>query len=340
MKELENKSILLIALHEYSGGIIEQLKNMGAKVDYICDKPNDGVVCKTLGRLKFKPYIHIIEQYYTEQISKISNTKYDYILVIRGEYTPVNTLKELKAVFKRAKLILYMWDSLKNNKGIELKWPYYDKVYTFDRIDYLAHQDQIFFLPLFYYNSYLPKKKSEKYKYDIAFIGTGHEDRVKIIKGIQKECQKYGLKMFSYIFLPHPLIFIKNKLFNKFYRNVSVQDIHFELLPTQKAYQIYALSKCVIDIESPTQCGLTMRTIEMIGLKKKLITTNKDIINYDFYNPNNIMVVDRKNFKINKEFADTPYVKLEDEIYKKYSLRGWLLQVLNVDSREGQVNEK
>lgn len=328
--KLENKSVLLIALSEYSQGIIEQLKNMGANVDYICDKPNNGVICKTFGRIKFEPYIRIIESYYKKQISYLrrNGKKYDYILVLRGEYTPIKSLLELKKSFKEAKIILYMWDSLKNNKGIELKWPYYDKVYTFDRADYLANQDKISFLPLFYYNNFLPQKNTEKYKYDIAFIGTGHEDRVKIIKGIQRVCEKYKLKMFSYIFLPHILIYIRNKLFNKSYKNVALHDIHFKLLPTKKAYQIYALSKCVVDIESPTQSGLTMRTIEMIGLKKKLITTNKDIINYDFYNPNNILVVDRNNFCINKEFIDKPYVELDGEIYKTYSLRGWLMRVL------------
>ena len=93
----------------------------------------------------------------------------------------------------------------------------------------------------------------------------------------------------------------------------------------------YINEKCVIDIESPTQNGLTMRTIEMIGLKKKLITTNKDIVNYDFYNPNNILVCDRDNFKIDKSFIETPYEELAKEIYEKYSLKGWLLQIFGGD---------
>lgn len=329
MKELANKSVLLIALREYSLGIVEQLQDMGARVDYIPDKPNEGVICKTLGRIKFRPYICILEKYYCEQIRNLSDTDYDYILVIRGEYTPVKTLQELKRVFSKARLILYMWDSIRNNKAIEKKWKYYDKVFSFDRNDYLAYRNQISFLPLFYYNSYLPKMNKNDYKYDIAFIGTGHGDRVEIVKKVESECKKCGLTMFNYIFLPHPLIFLKNKLFNKSYKNVKVQDIHFKLLSTQKAYQIYAASKCIIDIESQTQTGLTMRTIEMIGLKKKLITTNKDIVNYDFYNPDNIMVVDRADFKIDRNFVDKPYIELDVSIYEKYSLRGWILQVLN-----------
>lgn len=332
MKELEGKKVLLVALTEYSKGIIEELKKMGAVVDYICDKPNDGVICKTLGRIKFKPYIKIIEKYYRKEITKLSDNKYDYILVIRGEYTPSKSVKLLKSIFPNAKIILYMWDSVQNNKGIEKKWKYYDKVWTFDRIDYLEYKKEIGFLPLFYYNSFLPKKE-DKYQFDIAFIGTGHDDRIKIIKEIKKQCDKYKLQIYEYIFLPHFFIYLWNKLKNKNYKDVKIQDVHFNLMPTKEAYDIYSKSRCVIDIESSSQSGLTMRTIEMIGLKKKLITTNKDIVNYEFYNKNNIMVVDRSNFKIDPEFVKLPYINLDEKIYKKYSLHGWILQVLEIEQK-------
>lgn len=329
MRELSGKRILLIALSEYSDGIIKEMSDMGADVDYICDKPNNGVMCKTLGRMKFEPYMNVIRSYYTKCIRGIAHKQYDYILSIRGEYTPVESLDELREAFPSAKFILYMWDSILNNRGIQNTWSHYDKVYTFDRIDYLAHKDKIHFLPLFYYDSFLPKI-NETYKYDIAFIGTGHDDRVQIIKGIEEQCKKYGVKMYTYIFLPHHLIYVRNKLINPFYKNVRKSDIHFKLKPTADAYKIYAQSRCVVDIQSKTQNGMTMRTIEMIGLRKKLITTNKDIVNYDFYNPNNVLVVDRKNFKIDPYFINSPYRELKDEIYQKYSLRGWLSQLFEM----------
>ena len=59
----------------------------------------------------------------------------------------------------------------------------------------------------------------------------------------------------------------------------------------------------------------------MIGLKKKLITTNKDIVNYDFYNSNNIMVVDRANFQIDTELS----ISLMNYWKMKYmrNMEGW-----------------
>ena len=105
--------------------------------------------------------------------------------------------------------------------------------------------------------------------------------------------------------------------------------INYKMLPLAEAYSMYSKAKCVMDIESSTQTGLTMRTIEMIGLRKKLITTNKDIVNYDFYNENNIMIVDRENFKIDKVFFEKPYVNLDEKIYEKYALKNWILRVLS-----------
>ena len=99
-------------------------------------------------------------------------------------------------------------------------------------------------------------------------------------------------------------------------------------MPFKNVYEIYDQAKCVIDIESAKQCGLTMRTIEMIGLRKKLITTNKDIVNYDFYHEDNILVVDRNNFVLDEAFIDRPYYHLDEQIYEKYSLSHGIMEVL------------
>ena len=188
------------------------------------------------------------------------------------------------------------------------------------------------FLPLYYYGEYLPKDtktpNSSDFKYDISFIGTGHADRVRIVKDVMRQCKADGKKVFRYIFMPHYLVFLKNKLLNRDFKGVKKKEIHFKMIPFEKLYKIYANSKCVVDVENPGQHGLTMRSIEIIGLKRKFITTNADIVNYDFYNPNNILVIDRKNPVVDMSFFEKPYEELPKEIYEKYSLKSWILEVL------------
>lgn len=332
---LLGKRILLIALSGYSNGMTKQMKELGACVDYINDKPNDGFLCKTLGRLQIGFYQKIIDKYYYKKIEELKDNQYDYVLVIRGEYTTINALKCLRNTFPNAKLVLYMWDGLhkQNTKGIEKKWDYYDKVFTFDRIDYESNKEKIYFLPLYYYEEYLPKNSkdpnSENMKYDISFIGTGHADRVKIIKDVMNQCKSSGKNTYSYIYIPHPLVFLKNKISNKDFKNVHSKDIEYRMLPFNELYKTYSDSKCVVDVENPGQHGLTMRSIEIIGLKRKLITTNADIANYDFYNQNNILIIDRNNPIVDMSFFDKPYQEISKELYEKYSLKQWIINVLS-----------
>lgn len=334
LTDLHGKRVLLIALPGYCDGILKKMKELGADADLINDKPNEGFICKTLGRYKVGFYQYIINDYYRRKLKPLKDRKYDYILSIRGEYTPIETLELLKNYYPRGKRILYMWDGLGklNTKGIEDKWPYYDRVYTFDRVDYEAHKNQISFLPLFYYEDYLPddfKDPNRKnFTYDLSFVGTGHDDRIRIVKDVMRQCERNSLRCFSYFFVPHPFVYLRDKLVNRNYKNVGIRDVRFKMMPFEKLYEIYADSRCVIDIENKGQHGLTMRSIEILGLCRKFITTNKDIVNYDFYNVNNILVLDRNHPVLDMSFFDKPYQRLDERIYQKYSLKNWILEVL------------
>lgn len=333
LKPFVGKTILLVALPGYRDGIIKKMRDLGADVDCINDKPNEGVLCKTLGRIQIRPYQDIITDYYRQAVNSLPHSYYDYILVLRGEYSTVDSLKWMRNRFPRSKMILYMWDGMNkfNTRGIESKWEFFDRVFTFDRVDYLKHKKAISFLPLFYYEDYLPKKdetiKSESHKYDVAFVGTGHDDRFTIIKSVIEQCNQKGMKCFSYFYMPHELVYYYNRFFNHRFKNVTKRDVEFRKMPFNKLYEVYSESQCIVDVENVGQHGLTMRTIEIIGLKKKLITTNKDIVNYDFYNENNILVIDREVPKVDFSFFEKPYINLPDDLYRKYSLSNWLTEV-------------
>src|SRR5690606_39098696 len=63
-------------------------------------------------------------------------------------------------------------------------------------------------------------------------------------------------------------------------------------IPFSEIFKYSENSKIVIDIAHANQKGLSMRPFEALGLKRKLITNNTDIKNYDFYNPNNIFIIE------------------------------------------------
>ena len=122
------------------------------------------------------------------------------------------------------------------------------------------------------------------------------------------------------MFFPSKILFYKYKFENLGKVKISKKDFHFNSLNSHQVKEYLERCKVVIDIQHPKQVGLTMRTIEMLGLRKKLITTNKDIKNYDFYNEDNICVIDRKNVLIDKKFIKSDYNQSSDIFRKNYSL--------------------
>ena len=83
-----------------------------------------------------------------------------------------------------------------------------------------------------------------------------------------------------------------------------------------------------MDINRIGQIGLTFRVFESLGLDKKLITTNSDIKNYDFYNPNNILIIDERNPVISADFFKNEYEKIPDSILHQYTIDGWCENVI------------
>ena len=78
-------------------------------------------------------------------------------------------------------------------------------------------------------------------------------------------------------------------------------------------------SKCLIDFNNHN--NITFRTIESMIFRKKYITNNALIGKMDFYNPNNILIINEKT-SINdvKEFMSKKYVPIPRNILLNYDI--------------------
>jgi hypothetical protein len=77
-----------------------------------------------------------------------------------------------------------------------------------------------------------------------------------------------------------------------------------------------------------------MRTFESIGSQRKLLTTNAEIKKFEFYNPNNIFVMDRDDCTIDIKFFDSPYQPIDEVMYEKLSIEGWIYNLFIDDEKE------
>src|SRR5690606_5911726 len=65
-------------------------------------------------------------------------------------------------------------------------------------------------------------------------------------------------------------------------------------------------SEILIDLVRENQSGLSFRFFEAMALHKKIITNNKSILEYDFYNENNILLIDDNFTQIPNAFLIKP----------------------------------
>ena len=62
---------------------------------------------------------------------------------------------------------------------------------------------------------------------------------------------------------------------------------------------------------------------------KKLMTTNKEIANYDFYNPNNILILTAETQAEDiKVFLQSPFFPYPKHIVDNYEIKTWIKQFL------------
>lgn len=330
LADLKGLSVLFFApaFFGYEYKMADKMRELGADVDLFDERSVTSSLDRALLKLSPKIFRRKSQRYY-DNIIKGANKNYDVIFVIKGEMIPTKTLKELRKTYPNARINLYLYDSVANVPGILSKIEYFDKCHSFDPED-CEKYDKLIFEPLFYADEYCePVNNVKEYKYDLCFLGTIHSDRYKIIKQVQKMAKQLDVSTKWFLYLQSKFMFYFYKMTKKEFWNTTIDDFDFEKKNSSELAEIVENTNIVIDIQHPKQKGLTMRTIEMLGMNKKLITTNATIKNYDFYNKNNICVIDRENVQIDMDFLNSDYQEIDKDIYENYSLESWIKTVLS-----------
>jgi len=328
MHYLEDKNILFIApsFHGLQNKIFDEMTRLGGNVDYYDERPKNDFFTKVSIRLKLNFLIsQKIKNYYKNILKNTEQKQYNYIFIINIEAMPEMILKKFKEQQTNAKLVLYMWDSLELKTISKNMLNLFDETFTFDYKD--SEQRSMNFLDLFYTKEYENIAEKE-IKYDFCFIGTIHGDRYELLNKIREQVEKEGMKVYYYLFMPSRIMFWMRKLFDKSFKKISYNEVKFHSLGTKNIVEVMNQSRVVIDLSYKNQRGLSMRTFEVLGAKKKLMTTHDRIKKYDFYCSNNIFIINKNLIEIDKDFLYVEYKELDSDIYKKYTLESWVKRVL------------
>lgn len=175
---LENRSILFFSAQAfgYQNEIRAEMERMGARVDYFDERPANSFAVKAAIPDQPESAGPLHRPLPCPDHRAHQNRKYDYVFFIKGESVSVENLNKIKELHPEAKLIIYHWDSIANNRNALRILPVFDRAFSFDKPD--CEKLGIRFLPLFYLRDYEKIGRQEPdYRYDLLFVGTVHSDR-------------------------------------------------------------------------------------------------------------------------------------------------------------------
>jgi hypothetical protein len=326
--------VISVKTFNYEQFIVQKLEELGAHVTFFDERPRNTVLVKGLIRIKKDLYSRQIENYYNKILNEVKDFEFDYLFVIKGEVIPIFFLLNFKESHPNTTLIYYTWDSFKNNPHSFENLFIFDKKYTFDPND--ASDFGLNFRPLFYIDNYNTLKNEKNYNllYDVLFIGTAHSDRYSVSQNVSNWCRNNGMIAFNYYYISSYFVYLYKVIFDKSFKNFKFKDLSFRSLSINDLIDLYSKSKIILDINHTAQSGLTMRTIEALGSNKKIITTNSNIIKYHFYNPQNVLVIERNQSIFPLDFFSTPFSRYQQSFYDYMSIEGWLNSIFNSDNEE------
>lgn len=237
--------------------------------------------------------------------------RFDVALIINpAQIDPEQLATGLRASERK---IAYLYDSFS-------RWPMsrealasYDEVFSFDPENAKSHGLKK--LHNFIYDDYVADGAPGDYS---AFVVMAGRDRVPALEGLANEFDRLGITDYRFLVQCKPIPGAHPGI-TFFEQRMSLESVG----------ELVKRSQIILDISKPGQTGLSFRFFEAMASRKKVITTNKSVVDYDFYNPANILVIDENSPVIPEHFITAPYVDIPAPIYEKYTLQGWVKTVFS-----------
>lgn len=220
---------------------------------------------------------------------------YDTVILFDNGYSSLIS-KYIKKKNNNIRVILWFWNPITEESKNFLNDKYVDEIWTYDKND--AENYNLKYNTQFYTKNL--KIKDVTKKQDILFLGR-EKGRKQEIDKLKEICNKKNINFKAFI--------ISNEK---------------DYIPYEKYIEYLQESKAILELIKEDIKGLTLRTLEALFLKKKLITNNKDIINFDFYNPSNIFVLGIDKLENLKDFLNKPYEDINQEVVNYYDFEQWL----------------
>ena len=299
-----NKKVLILSLTEKDDYALAEWRKNGVDTDITlkdCSK-----IFRAIRRIWIRLHLPFEHIWYGDWKKIIC--QYDCVLVHgtwMAERVPHWIRKKLG---KEKKIIWWYWNKITEADHPERVLDEDCEKWSFDRED--CEKYGMRYNTQYYFKSYqLPRRNVVN---DIYFLGTDG-GRKEIIGSLNEKFQKLHLKTDIHIVTEHK----------------DSKDKYYSLLQTNKMdYQEnlerIAKSKAVLEILREGQTGQTLRALECLFYHKKLITNDKRVKQYDYYNEDNIFIVGMDDLQMLPTFLEDPFSCISENLIEKYDCQAWL----------------
>ncbi len=245
----------------------------------------------------------------------------DQILVINPELIDLEYHLEIKK--STNKYIAYLYDSVNRCPVEHLLNGIFDTIFSFDDNDIAKYNFKKTNNYIYFDKKPLDLNKPE---FDVFYLAS-YDKRLDLLNEISRKLISIN-KTYLFIVVGKKT-WKKNVL--KLFDNSNKSIIYRRnRIKQQDIGTFYSKTNVILDLVRDKQIGLSFRVFEAMAFQKKIITSNKSIKNYDFYNPKNILIVDKSNLEFDKSFFENNYEPLPDEIYSKYTINSWVENVFEL----------
>lgn len=252
-------------------------------------------ILQFIGIKLFPPILYLIYGKWKKKIEQ-----YDYFILPSRK-----SCKYALKLLKNKKVIIYYWNLIteKEMSPNEIKQDNV-KLCTFDEGD--AKKYGIEYVDTYYFNL---KKSEDTIDNDLFYVGVIRPQRIEKLKMIQRVSDMHKL---NYDF------------------HIMAYDNKKERLTYAEIVKRVQKSKVIVDLTREGQMGLTLRPLEALQFEKKLITDNKNIVNFEFYDKNNIFILGMDNEEKLYEFVQSPYIQVSNRYREKYYFENWLQRIIEL----------
>lgn len=241
--------------------------------------------------------------------------KYETVIIHASKLTPP-VVRFIRKKEPNIRIIVWYWNPV--DKCVDInKFKKYDcELWTFDEMDHEKYA--LNYNTQYYFNDVILPNTDDNI--DVFFVG-GDKGRIANLVSLKEKLDNQNISNYFHITSTGK-------------ENINYKNYYSSRISYDEVLKYIASCKVIVDYVAEKQTGLTLRPLEAMFFKKKLITNDKSIENRDFYTKENIFILGIDDIDDLAEFINSPYKELERVIANRYDFNSWLNRFANNEKKK------